>query len=220
MHIYMACREETCWLQPARGQEAAEAGSNEREVEAVARGPVAGASAAAGRRRSGGRGRRGVDVAQGLRHVDGRHLVRVRGHRHPRLHVPPHGHLRAPHQAPRLPAPRQRGAPPRAPPPRRLSRRQAPEPSHGGDGAAGGGPVGVDAGATVPDVPGAAGAASAGAVPEGRGALAAARPRRPPLLHAAMIEISRTMLQWNNMLETHAVKPTNRPIDRWIESCC
>uniref|UniRef100_A0A0D9YI65 Uncharacterized protein n=1 Tax=Oryza glumipatula TaxID=40148 RepID=A0A0D9YI65_9ORYZ len=71
------CREETCWLQPARAQEAAEAGSNEREVEAVARGPVAGASAAAGRRRSGGRGRRGVDDAQGLRHVDGRHLVRV-----------------------------------------------------------------------------------------------------------------------------------------------
>lgn len=32
-----------------------------------------------------------------------------------------------------------------------------------------------------------------------------------------MIEISRTMLQWNNMLETHAVKPTNRPIDRWMD---
>jgi hypothetical protein len=42
----------------------------------------------------------------------------------------------------------------------------------GGGGAAGGGPVGADAGAAVPDVPGATGAAAA-AVLQGRRALLA-----------------------------------------------
>ncbi|PVH37726.1 hypothetical protein PAHAL_5G070600 [Panicum hallii] len=54
----------------------------------------------------------------------------------------------------------------------------------GGGGAAGGGPVGADAGAAVPDVPGAAGAAAA-VVPEGRCALAAARP--PRFVHATLM---------------------------------
>jgi len=57
----------------------------------------------------------------------------------------------------------------------------------GGGGAAGGGPVGADAGAAVPDVPGTAGAAAA-VVPQGRCALAAARP--PQLLHATLISSS------------------------------
>jgi hypothetical protein len=59
----------------------------------------------------------------------------------------------------------------------------------GGSGTTGGGPVGVDAGTAVPNVPGAAGAAAA-VVPKGRSALAAARPPPPQpqlVLHAPLI---------------------------------